>query len=108
MCINDLYRVAICRFGHTAYSDVICFSKRICASTVEASEPVFRHISRVCGRASSVRIEVFRTASSVCKVVNKVSDQCLCYNNGYHGHSECKNGLLQIHTKHNYHPIVCH
>ena len=59
--------------GHTAYSVTsYALGKWICASTVEASEPVFRHISRVCGTASSVRIEVFRTASSVCKVVNKV------------------------------------
>ena len=49
-----------------------CFGKRICGSTVEACEPVFRHISRVCGMASSVRIEVFRTASTLCNLVNKV------------------------------------
>ena len=57
---------------NSAHCDVICFSKRICASTVEACEWLFRHISSVCGTASSVRIEVFRTASSLCKDVNKV------------------------------------
>ena len=49
----------------------------VCASTVEASEPVFRHISRVCGMASSVRIDVFRTASSLCNLVNEVVQEAL-------------------------------
>ena len=82
--MNDPYHSPL----HTAYCDVICFGKRICASTVEACEPVFRHISRVCGRASSVRIEVFRTASSLCNLVNKV-DRC-------DGFIDCEDGSDEV------------
>ena len=63
---NDLY------LDGQASTALYASVHHVCASTVEASEPVFRHISRVFGTASSVRIEVFRTASSLCNLVNEV------------------------------------